>query len=278
MANGIISRRTWVFSAITICAALGVYGLSSFGGFEEGASTAIADIGEAALLVAAAGMVWWAATRYGRGEPLRARWVLIALGVTMFAIGDVIWAVLEAGLGQDPYPSIADAFYLLTYVFMGPALVMIAAAHRHLISVRVPLAITTAVTVLISAGVYFGFLSAIVADPGLPLLEKSVSVIYPLADMTLLIGPSLFLALVVSRMGTALLARPWWIVAAGSVMVAFADTGMSWLSAADKYEPSSVINIGWMAGFALIAIGASVATDVAGAFGRAKSGGAYPAA
>lgn len=42
-------------------------------------------------------------------------WLFLTLAQISFFIGDVIWAVLEVGFGVDPFPSIADLFYLAYY-------------------------------------------------------------------------------------------------------------------------------------------------------------------
>src|ERR1700759_4011982 len=41
-------------------------------------------------------------------------WLLIAGGIPMLFVGDTIWAVYEIN-GRDPYPSLADIFYLASY-------------------------------------------------------------------------------------------------------------------------------------------------------------------
>ena len=41
-------------------------------------------------------------------------WLILALGQLAFVFGDIIWTSYAA-LGQDPFPSLADALYLLGY-------------------------------------------------------------------------------------------------------------------------------------------------------------------
>lgn len=49
-------------------------------------------------------------------RPRAARaWYLMAAGQTLWATGDLVFIVQEDVLGRDPFPSIADAFYLLGY-------------------------------------------------------------------------------------------------------------------------------------------------------------------
>ena len=44
-------------------------------------------------------------------------WLLAASSILLYVIGDVIWAFLEVVLHVQPFPSAADIFYLLYYLF-----------------------------------------------------------------------------------------------------------------------------------------------------------------
>src|SRR4029079_6100722 len=41
-------------------------------------------------------------------------WLILIAGQLAFVIGDIIWTVYQAN-GEDPFPSIADAFYIVGY-------------------------------------------------------------------------------------------------------------------------------------------------------------------
>ena len=43
----------------------------------------------------------------------RMPWLLFGLGLALMAIGDWTWTVIEHVTGTNPFPSIADAFYLM---------------------------------------------------------------------------------------------------------------------------------------------------------------------
>src|SRR5512139_594949 len=48
-------------------------------------------------------------------------WGMIALSTFVYALGDTAWAILELILQDEPFPSIADVFYLAYYplLFIG---------------------------------------------------------------------------------------------------------------------------------------------------------------
>ena len=72
----------------------------------------------------------------------RMAWVLLIFGVGTFAAGDITYDVLTEFLHQsNPFPSIADAFYLATYLFLAAGLVTMvrnssASRRRHRAAAR----------------------------------------------------------------------------------------------------------------------------------------------
>jgi hypothetical protein len=68
-----------------------------------------------ALLIAGA----WRLRRVS--AQLAGAWTAIGLAVLLYAAGDIIWAFLELIRDAPPFPSLADAFYLLYYpaLFLG---------------------------------------------------------------------------------------------------------------------------------------------------------------
>jgi len=53
--------------------------------------------------------------RYGRRVQIA--WLFITLAFSFYAVGDILWAILELGFHQIPFPSVADVFYLIFYPF-----------------------------------------------------------------------------------------------------------------------------------------------------------------
>ena len=56
-------------------------------------------------------------------------WTLIGLSIAAFAAGDIIWAVLELGLNEPPFPSLADLFYLLYYPLLLSGVLLLQKRH-----------------------------------------------------------------------------------------------------------------------------------------------------
>lgn len=49
-------------------------------------------------------------------------WLFMSLGVMLWFLGDIVWTLMVY-LGIDPFPSVADVFYMLGYVGVGAAIV-----------------------------------------------------------------------------------------------------------------------------------------------------------
>jgi diguanylate cyclase len=256
-----VSRRTWTILAagLGMTALVYVLILLKLGG--EFGQTVTSDIGGIIVVGFAAIVVLLSAGSFKPGEPFRRLWVLIGAGICMYVVGDLIWTVIEVGMrGEVPYPGFSDIFYVLEYVFLGAGIIMAAVGYRRLIDVRAPLAMAAGLTALLGVALYFGVLKDVFTTQA-PFGEKALNIFYPSGDLLLELMPALFIAFVVARLGRGRLARPWWAVAVGVAILAVADSSFSWLSAHDLYASGNVVDMGWMAGHTLIAVGASLAVD-----------------
>lgn len=87
-------------------------------------SPVIANALHDALTLAAALTVWQA--RGWAPAARRGALTLLALALTAYLLADVTWALQDLRGGTVPYPSVADALYLLAYVLVGLALLRLA--------------------------------------------------------------------------------------------------------------------------------------------------------
>jgi len=60
-------------------------------------------------------LAWRVAAQKSLAIPLRRAWFILGLSFFMFLIGNLIWAYLQLVLKVEPFPSIADVFYLAFY-------------------------------------------------------------------------------------------------------------------------------------------------------------------
>ena len=146
-----------------------------------------ASVGRAVLYVAVGAATLGAlAVGVRRNRPTHPLpWVLLGLGVAAWVTGDAIWTVLAA-MGLEPFPSVADLAHLAGY----PLLV---AGICHLSRARNPDGDRSALLDALVAGTAVGLIMwAAFIEPTWtaydgPMLERLVSVAYPVGDVVLLV-------------------------------------------------------------------------------------------
>jgi diguanylate cyclase (GGDEF)-like protein len=121
-----------------------------------------------------------------RHQPARPLiWWCFAIGQLLFVVGDVLYAVIDTVLHQSPYPSVADGFYLPGYPVLAMGLLILI---RGRISGRDRAGLIDAAIIATGLGLlsWTFLMKPIAADPSLSLLERLISLAYPLGDVLLL--------------------------------------------------------------------------------------------
>jgi len=248
-------------ATIGVLATAVVYALahSNVGGEDTG--RLILDFGDLTIISGSAAVVLGVAFTFWPGEPLRRQWTLIGLGVASFAVGDLIWTIIEDVLHRPvPYPGPADVFYVAEYIFLGVALLSAASSYARAGKLRPAGLVTGGVSAAAVTLISLFLLRGIIVNSSAGTGEKLLSVFYPLADVLLLLAPAI---LIVAVVGRGKMAWPWWLIAAAVVLIAASDCTYSWLEQYDLYETGHLVDYGWMLGHVMIATGASLAKDVA---------------
>lgn len=57
-------------------------------------------------------------------------WVTMGIGMLSNFLGGVIFGYIEIFLGQEPFPSIADIFYVATYLFVGAGMILAVTSRK----------------------------------------------------------------------------------------------------------------------------------------------------
>ena len=216
------------------------------------------------LQVLFAAVIAFVALRIGWGQNVGKQWLFIGLGVAAYAVGDIAWTILDLHLGVDPYPSVADIFYTLEYVFFFAAMVLAIRSYRAITDLRRPVIIGGIISVVAAAGMFFFLLDPYIFAAGVEELGTwglVVSTLYPLGDVFFMLGPAITLALVIRQLGAGRLAWPWWLVVAGAFVFSIADSLYSfadWSGAGS----STLLEMGWMSANLLFALAALVARDI----------------
>ncbi len=216
--------------------------------FGPQAVTAIDDIGEAVAAALASVACIWAARR-ARGKD-RLGWALMGASAGLWAAGEVVWSIYEVGLGvQTPYPSLADAGFLLAVPFAIAGIRAFWSDARGT-SARWRVWFDGVIVALALTSTAWGFGLRTVWDSNST--TKLLDLAYPVADV--LIGTVLILAI---RRATHQQKGRMALLLAGVASYSIADSAFSYLNAQGAFGAvGNVIDTGWFAGYLLIALAA----------------------
>lgn len=216
--------------------------------------TLIGDLAFIPSGFAVAVLAWRTSLHRGLNDGTRRAWRLLAAAVTVWWIGDVIWVVYEVVLGEPPFPSPADAAYLLFYPLMMGGLLSFPHAPQSRIE-RTKF-VMDAGTVLLGGWmvVWYFVLGPTAVAKDTPLLQTILSAAYPLGDLVLIFG----IAAVLLRLPGEDKRVPFALLAGGVVAFLVADLAFGHLSLQDAYSSGDWPDGFWMVAALLFGAGAQV--------------------
>jgi diguanylate cyclase (GGDEF)-like protein/PAS domain S-box-containing protein len=180
----------------------------------------------------AAGVLWH---RPGYRTP----WWLLAIAVTVFAAGDTTYNVLTTLLGQpNPFPSLADVFYLAMYPIMATGLVLFI-RHRTGGRDRGSLLDALSLTAALALLSWIFLIDPYVRNPDLTWLERATSIAYPLGDILILATIARLLITTRRNPAGALLGIGAACLLASDVVYGLVQLGGSW-------QIGSSYDLGWV--------------------------------
>jgi two-component system, cell cycle response regulator len=198
------------------------------------------------LLLVAAALVL---VRALRGSD-RLAWFCIGSASLLWALGNTYYGVVLWGRDPMPFPSLADALWILFYVPAYAGVLLLARAR--LARVRHTSWLDGAIGGLgiagVGAAVAFG---TIVDATGGDRLAVATNLAYPLGDMVLLSLVVGVLAVTGWRPG-----RQWLLIAIGFSCFAISDTFYLFRIAEDTYEFGTLLDLGWLLALVLLSFAA----------------------
>lgn len=194
--------------------------------------------------------------RSTRGR-LRVAWIAMAVGLFGWAIGDLLWAYYELSAREAPFPSIADAAYLVMPVGFCVALLCFPADHSNQFRGRMLLdGVIVAGSLFLASWVTI--LSPLYQAGADSTLALAISLAYPLSDIVILTIAATAMGRAAPEQRSVLA-----LLSFGMACIALSDSGFAYLSAKNEYATGSVIDLGWMAGLLLIVVAAAAGRESA---------------
>ncbi|HET9910591.1 MAG TPA: EAL domain-containing protein [Anaerolineales bacterium] len=179
---------------------------------------------------------------------LAVAWGMIALSTFAYTLGDMSWAILEVVLLKEPFPSIADVFYLAYYplLLIGVLLLPDRSVTR---GEQVNKVLDVSIVMIAAILGFWNFLLGplVASNVDLPWLELAILLAYPVFDLVLL---WVLLQLIYNRSDprdsiTAFLL-------AGSIAVTIiSDCIYTYQALMDAFVSGGILDIGWRAAILL---------------------------
>jgi diguanylate cyclase (GGDEF)-like protein len=200
-----------------------------------------------AVYVLVAAIVVFRALRIAEAH---APWVMIAVGISLYGAGNLVWSLWLEYVANPPIPSISDALWLALYPMSYVGIALLARHHWRGIPAGVWLDGIVAGLGVACVG------AALVLGPVLESATGSRSAVatnlaYPIADLVL----TALVVGVFSLRGWRL-DRTWALLGAGFLVLTVADSIILLQVAANATASSQVANLFYMAGVAMIALAA----------------------
>ena len=192
---------------------------------------------------------------------MRSAWRLIALSWACLLLGDIAWGVYEL-VGASPYPSVADALYLMFYPLMLWGLLRFPAERDQRGWLRLLLDLAT-VAVGGAVVVTYVVLGPTILSSGSDPLATVISIAYPVGDMILLVG----LGSMLLRRAAPSSAPALRFMAAGVLFYVVADLLYSYITFHSGYQTGDPVDSLWMIAILLFAV-AGAAREPSRAWGR----------
>lgn len=199
------------------------------------------------LMMALAALATGAAAstaRTGRGR-VRGAWIAVAIGLGCFTFGAALWRYYQVAGYEHPYPSAADAAYLVLPIATAVALLLLSSGLTRTSRTRLildGLIVAGSFTIVGWAAV----LDELWSSAPVNRLQVAVSISYPVLDAAVLtIG-----VLVVARAQRGQRRTPVLLTLA-MLGIAIADGVFVYLTATHRQTGTQVLDVGWLVGLSL---------------------------
>lgn len=193
---------------------------------------------------------------YGFSSKHGRAFFLIFLGYLSWLIGETLWVVFDYVLGIDPYPSIADFFFLTAYPLIALGIIFeVKLADIKFSSINRAILITFGVlTTLLVIGVTYSELILAYVPGGS--LYDNLALVYGFASLILVIPAMLILPLAWEFKGGKIFI-PWLLIFIGLFLDLLGDTlyGVFLEPYLEGLNPYELVDLLWIGEYVLVAFG-----------------------
>jgi hypothetical protein len=210
-----------------------------------------------AYLLAGAAFAFQCRDRLEAGNPARPAWFLLSLGFLATFAGQLSLAPFQLVRNETPFPSVADIFFVLAYPLLVAALLVLLHAYREAgfpvgsVAERTGILVGVGVVALV---VIVAILRPVAAAGG-PVLDRALTVAYPVLDLVLLLPLALLLRIAL-RLGGSRAGEVWMLLLGGIVFLCAGDAFFAYFQSLGETHLDPYVHATYLLAYGLIAGGA----------------------
>jgi hypothetical protein len=218
---------------------------------------ALASILKLVYLLAGAAWAFACRDRLEPDNPSRPAWFLLSLGLLSTFAGQLCLAPFQVVRNETPFPSVADIFYVLAYPFLIAALFVLLNAYRESgfpVGSIVERGLILAAVGVVAAVVAVPILRP-VAQTGGPLIDRILTVAYPVLDLVLLLPLALLLPIALKLRGGHA-GEVWVLILSGIVFLCAGDICFAYFQSLGETHLDPFVHATFVLAYGLVAGGA----------------------
>ena len=202
-------------------------------------------------------------------------WLLFGIGMLSYFLGGIFFGYTEIVLDEEPFPSVGDIFFVVTYLLVGIGMILAVASRRinlevwQWIIVLAIAAFGSALAWLISQ--QDAATVAVATEVGSGWKEQAGTFLnwfYVVSDVLLLIiATSLLLAFWGGRASL-----PWRMIAVATFSLYIADIWFKWATRDPNYQSGDVLEVCWVLSGVLFSMGAALEFEASSNRSRRERG------
>ncbi|MBT8234358.1 MAG: hypothetical protein KJN84_17135 [Bacteroidia bacterium] len=223
--------------AILIIAVVGIVYQVYLSYYVDPEEVSFADFSYGLSSLAVGIMGLFVAKRYSGSEVFGKTYLALAIGFLLLFVGDLVYNYYVIVLDEDPYPSIADAFFIAFYFFAGYHLIKNIKYFKKDLS-KIPILGVISLTLVIMAGFAYMTYDWIEEYP----FDFWFGLVYEVGSAGIL--ALAILGVVVFR--SSVLGVAWMLLATGIFFYSFADTWYYYLEISETFEITHPVNTLWV--------------------------------
>ncbi|EKF85995.1 PAS domain S-box protein [Methanobacterium formicicum] len=219
--------------------------------------TIFSDLSSPLIEILVISSLFYAAYRSSKqGTHMQIAWTLLGVAILCYAIGDVIWGVLELGYNQNPFPSLADIFYLLFYPFFVMGVYFFPREHFNRLE-ELKIILEMGIMILTVGLILWIFLIEPNISSREDFLAMIISITYVIGDFILLFA---MMRLIYSKFKEEYYSTML-LLGLGIIALIISDCIYSYQNLQGTYISGGLLDTGWIIGMLLVGLASFLHTS-----------------